>query len=257
MAGVPNEYDDEQMMVLTPVSNHHILRQQVVILSKKHQIKEEVKMLAFAAHLRNIVFLIVFLFSFSGIAFAGIVVEDKPVSLLGMKVVMENGKPCIMLSDLASALGGTLVVNQKARTVSINPGPKGTLKLNTKALSALSAQRGLSSKTSALNTPDLSKGRQEGLHSVQLKIGGVTVSVRREEEEEHLLLRPNPMMPLASLAEMLGGKARLDAGKNQWLLPVGSEVTAISLRKTAGAVGGGGGPNVPPIGNPRGQNVGR
>lgn len=106
---------------------------------------------------------------------------------------------------------------------------------------------------------ELSKGRQEGLLSPQLKIGGVTVGVRREEEEEHLLLRPNPTMPLSTLAEMLGGKARYDAGSKQWFLPVGNETTALSLRKTAGALGGGGGPIIPPIGGPVpvGRNVSR
>jgi len=216
-------------------------------------------MLAFAAHLRNIVVLMALLFSFSGAAFAGVVVEDKPVSLLGLKVVMERGQPCIALSDLARALGGTLAVNQKTRTVAINPGAGGTLKLNTSALSAMSAKKKLPSSTSPANSPNLSKGRQEELLSAQLKIGGVTVSVRREEEEEHLLLRPSPMMPLSDLAEMLGGKARYDAGSKQWFLPVGNETTALSLRKTAGALGGGGGPIIPPIGGPVpvGRNVSR
>jgi len=216
-------------------------------------------MLAFAAHLRNIVVLMALLFSFSGAAFAGVVVEDKPVSLLGLKVVMERGQPCIALSDLARALGGTLAVNQKTRTVAINPGAGGTLKLYTSALSAMSAKKKLPSSTSPANSPNLSKGRQEELLSAQLKIGGVTVSVRREEEEEHLLLRPSPMMPLSDLAEMLGGKARYDAGSKQWFLPVGNETTALSLRKTAGALGGGGGPIIPPIGGPVpvGRNVSR
>ena len=193
-------------------------------------------MLALSARLRNIVFFMVVLFSFSGIAFAGIVVEDKPVSLLGLKVVMERGQPCIALSDLARALGGTLVVNQKARTVAINPGPSGALKLNTSALSAMAAQKQLGG--SPLNSPNLSKGQQEGRNSVQLKIGGVTVGIQHEEEEERLLLRPSPMMPLSRVAQLLGGKARFDARKNQWFLPAGTETTAISLRKTAGAVGG-------------------
>ena len=119
-------------------------------------------MIAFTARLRNIVFLMVLLLSFSGIAFAGITIEEKPVSLLGLKVVMERGQPCIALSDLARALGGTLVVNQKTRTVTINPGPGGALKMNTKALSAMSAQKRLSSNGSPLNSPDLSKGSREG-----------------------------------------------------------------------------------------------
>ena len=123
----------------------------------------------------------------------------------------------------------------------------------------MSAKKKLPSSTSPANSPNLSKGRQEELLSAQLKIGGVTVSVRREEEEEHLLLRPSPMMPLSDLAEMLGGKARFDAGSKQWFLPVGNEATALSLRKTAGALGGGGGPIIPPIGGPVpvGRNVSR
>ena len=62
-------------------------------------------MLAFAAHLRNIVVLMALLFSFSGAAFAGVVVEDKPVSLLGLKVVMERGNPasCCPTSPAPSA----------------------------------------------------------------------------------------------------------------------------------------------------------
>ncbi len=205
-------------------------------------------MIACAARLRNIVLLIALLFSFSGIAYAGIVVEDKPAALLGLKVVMENGTPCVMLSDLARALGGTLVVNQKARTVTINTGATGALKLNTSALSAMAAQKRVSTNNSPLNSPNLSKGQQEGWNSVQLKIGGVTVGVQREEEEERLLLRPNPMMPLSRLAELLGGKARFDAGSKQWFVPVGNEATALSLRKTAGAMGESVGPKIPPIG---------
>jgi hypothetical protein len=215
-------------------------------------------MLALFSRLRNIVLFMVVLFAFSGIAFAGIVVEDKPVSLLGLKVVMERGQPCIELSDLARALGGTLVVNQKARTVAINTGSSGALKLNTSALSAMAAQKRLGG--SPLNTPNLSQGQQEGRNSVQLKIGGVTVGVQREEEEERLLLRPSPMMPLSTLAQMLGGKARYDAGSKQWFLPVGNEASALSLRKTAGALGEGVGPKIPPIGGPvgpGGRNVSR
>lgn len=214
-------------------------------------------MFALAARLRNIVFFTVALFSFSGIAFAGIVVEDKPVALLGLKVVMERGQPCIALSDLARALGGTLVVNQKARTVAINPGPSGALKLNTSALSAMPARKQLGG--SPLNSPNLSQGQQEGRNSVQLKIGGVTVGIQHEEEEERLLLRPSPMMPLSTLAEMLGGKARFDAGSKQWFLPVGNETTGLSMRKTAGAMGESVGPRIPPIGpiGPVGRNVSR
>lgn len=217
-------------------------------------------MISFAARLRNIVFSMALLLSFSGMAFAGITIEEKPVSLLGLKVVMERGQPCIALSDLARALGGTLAVNQKARTVAINPGPGGTLKLNTSALSAMAARKRLSSNGSPLNSPNLSQGQQEGRNSVQLKIGGVTVGVQREEEEERLLLRPSPMMPLSTLAQMLGGKARFDAGSKQWFLPGGNETTGLSLRKTAGALGESVGPKIPPIGGPvgpGGRNISR
>ncbi|MFZ5787895.1 MAG: hypothetical protein ACOY3Y_15775 [Acidobacteriota bacterium] len=146
-------------------------------------------------------------------AAAGIIVEDRPVSLLSANVIMERGVPCIPLADVARALGGTLQVNLERRLLRITPGRAGALKLNP--------------RSPMLSRSDAAAGLAAGQTGVILQLNGSQVMF---EEFEFILLRPNPLMPLSLLGRLLGGNARLDPKSNSWVLPNGGPGSPLAFR---------------------------
>lgn len=147
------------------------------------------------------------------VASAGIIVEDKPVSLISRNLVMEQGVPCIPLADVARALGGTLQVDLQRGLLKITPGQAGALKLNP--------------SSPMLVRSDAAAGLAAGQNGVILRLGGGDVMF---EEFEFILLRPSPLMPLPLLARLLGGTARLDPTKNMWVLPRGGPGDPLAFR---------------------------
>lgn len=140
-------------------------------------------------------------------AVAGIVVEEKPASLLSHRVIMEQGVPCIPMADFARALGGTYRTDLNRRLVKITPGTGGQLQLN----------------AARLRPPTSAAGRPVAL----LQLNGSAVPIG---EYERLMLRTNPLMPLPLLGRLLGGEARLDPRTQQWLLPGGSNASGLAFR---------------------------
>jgi len=139
----------------------------------------------------------------------GIIVEDKPVSLISSKLVMEQGVPCVALADVARALGGTLQVDLQRRILAITLGQSGVLMVNPSRLST------------SIRPPAV------GQKGVLLRMGGGGVMF---EEFEVILLRPSPLMPLKLLANLLGGTARFDPAKNMWVLPRGGPGDPLMFR---------------------------
>lgn len=163
-------------------------------------------------------------------AAAGIIVEDKPVSLVSSNVVMERGVPCIPLADLARALGGTLQVNLEQRLLVITPGPNGPLKPNPARLTSFAQAQRLRRPPGGqerLSEAQAAQGQAAGRSAAILRIGGADVMF---EEFEFILLRPNPLMPLPLLGTMLGGTARFDPAKNMWMLPPGGPTDPLAFR---------------------------
>ncbi|MBI4915166.1 MAG: hypothetical protein HY825_04905 [Acidobacteria bacterium] len=144
---------------------------------------------------------------------AGIIIEDKPVSLISRNLVMEQGVPCIPLADLARALGGTLQVDLPGRRLTITPGQGGVLKINP--------------GSPVLTRSNVAAGQAAGRTGVMLRLGGGDVMT---EDFERILLRPSPLMPLPLLAKLLGGTARLDPSKNMWVLPHGGPGDPLAFR---------------------------
>lgn len=159
------------------------------------------------------------------LASAGVVVEDKPVSLLSANVVMERGVPCIPLADLARALGGTLRVNLEQRLLVITPGPSGLLKANPARLTGFAQAQRLRRPPGGQER--LSEAQAAGQSAAILRIGGADVAF---EKFEFILLRPEPLLPLPLLGTLLGGNARLDPKSNSWLLPHGGPNDPLSFR---------------------------
>ena len=150
-------------------------------------------------------------------AIAGVVVEEKPVSLVTNNLVMHAGRPFVRLADLARALGGNGRWDPARLKYEIQPGPVGVLQFNPGALGPL-AVRG---------TPRLA-GQAAGRNSFELGIGGQDVMIG---DEEHVLLPPaDPAVALNFLARLLGGQARFDSGRGAWVLPPGGAGTPLRFR---------------------------
>jgi len=148
---------------------------------------------------------------------AGVVVEEKPVSLVTSNLAMHGGRPFVHLSELARALGGTGRYDPARQRYEIQPGPNGALLVNSGAVGALSSR---------LNT----KGapRVAGQNSVKLGFGGGDVEI---DNSELVLLYPaDPEISLAFLARLLGGQARFDPSKGSWVLPPGGPDTPLRFR---------------------------
>jgi hypothetical protein len=176
--------------------------------------------------LRNRSFIIVIVAWFVSLAAlveGGIVIEDKPVSLLSRQVVMVQGIPCIPLADFAEALGGTVRTDLQNRLIVITPGSGGSLKLNDGPTGTFSPA--LMQKK--MKPTEVAGGQAKASqNTAMLQLGGNKMSI---EEYERIMLRPNPMMPLPLLGKLLGGQARLDPKKNQWLLPGGSAASQLNF----------------------------
>ncbi len=150
---------------------------------------------------------------------AGIVVEDKPVSLLTKNVIMQHGQPFVRLADLARALGGTGRYDPVKARYEIQPGASGVLVANPGLLAALGPGG------DPEHAANIHAGSQS---SLKLGIGGQDVMI---DDEEHLLLRPgDPAISLRFLARLLGGQARLDSGKGMWVLPPGGPGSPLRFR---------------------------
>ncbi len=152
--------------------------------------------------------------------------EPRPAALVAKNLVMVNGRAYLPLSDLATALGGTLNCTPDGSKCDIRTGAGGALKLNQGALAAFAARRSNVKE----NSRNLAQGMRAGVSNVQVTFNGSDVGVQREEEEERLLLRPVPLMPLSFLAKLLGGQARFDPGTRAWRLPPGDPGCPLSFQ---------------------------
>ncbi|MEW6336042.1 MAG: hypothetical protein AB1625_01460, partial [Acidobacteriota bacterium] len=167
-------------------------------------------------------------------AFAGIVLEDRPVSLLTKNLVMRNGKAYVPGADLARALGGTGRYDAGKLRYEITPGANGLLKVNPGALRSIIEpnnrpnsimnpnDRRLSPKLEAPDSDAGGKvklGQAPALHAVRLNLGDRDLVL---EEDEHIVLHPGELgFSLGLLGRLLGGGARLEPSSGAWLLPPG------------------------------------
>ncbi len=177
---------------------------------------------------RGFAVLLVLAFAAGAAAWAGAAGPGlRPASLVAKNLQLVNGKPYLPLSDLATALGGSLKCNPEGTKCNIYTGPQGRLQLNRGALAAFTAARSGNVRNS---TPRLDQGRMAGVMEIQVTIDGSDVGVQREEEEERLLLRPVPLMPLSLLGKLLGGRALFDPSAQAWKLPPGDPGCPLSFR---------------------------
>ncbi len=152
-------------------------------------------------------------------ASAGIVIEERPVSLLTKNLIMHKGQPFVRLADLARALGGTGRYDPVKARYEIQPGPNGVLALNRGALAALGPGG---------DPEHVAHGQAANQNTFKLGIGGGDVGI---EEEDKVLLRPaDPAISLRFLARLLGGQAKFDAGKGTWVLPHGGPGSPLMFR---------------------------
>ncbi len=153
--------------------------------------------------------------------------ELRPASLVAKNIQLVNGRAYLPLSDLATALGGTLTCNPQGSKCAIRTGANGVLRLNRGALDAFTALRQGNVKESSKG---VGQGIRAGVMEVQVTLDGSDVGVQREEEEERLLLRPVPLMPLSLLGRLLGAQAIFDPGTQMWKLPPGDPGCPLSFR---------------------------
>jgi len=153
---------------------------------------------------------------------------ERPVSLVSRNVVTVDGRTYVPLSDLAKALGGRMECTRDRNRCAVTSGPGGILKVNPDALAAFVAKRRRDRMIE--DAANAGRGEKEGVMNIQVTFDGSDVGVRREEEEEHLLLRPNPMMPVEFLGKLLGGQARFDPGAKAWKLPPGDPGCPLAFR---------------------------
>jgi hypothetical protein len=153
---------------------------------------------------------------------AGIVIEDKPVSLVTNNLVMSKGLPFVPLSDLARALGGTGRFDAARNRYDIQPGANGILLVNSSPLAAQG------NRMVPLGDPRVVGERQlASQNAFKLGIGGQDVMI----DEEHLMLRPaDPAISLKFLARLLGGQAKFDPGTGTWVLPHGDPGSPLRFR---------------------------
>jgi hypothetical protein len=154
------------------------------------------------------------LLALAGMAYAGIVIEERPASLLSRNIVMRNGKPFVALADLARALGGSGNYNAGERRYRIVPAAGGVLQLNPGALSSFN--RDLKNRIGSQNT-------------VMINFGGQDVMI---DDAEYVLLRPSdPGVSLALVARLLGGSVRFDKTSGAWKLPSGGPDSPLRFQK--------------------------
>ncbi len=153
--------------------------------------------------------------------------EAKPASLVAKNLVMVSGRAYLPISDLATALGGSFKCTPDGSKCDIYTGPQGVLALNRGALGAFTAARQGNVRE---NSKGVGQGLRAGVMNIQITINGADVGIQREEEEERLLLRPVPLMPLTLLAKLLGGRAVFDPGARAWRLPPGDPGCPLSFR---------------------------
>ncbi|MDD5564629.1 MAG: hypothetical protein PHQ91_13030 [Thermoanaerobaculaceae bacterium] len=144
---------------------------------------------------------------------AGIIVQEKPVSLLTNTLVMHAGRPFVPLSELARALGGSGRYDPVRLRYEIRPGAAGLLQFNPGGLGALGIRR--------------LDGQVPG-PSFSLRIGGQDVAI---EDQDHVLLPSgDPAVSLSFLARLLGGLARFDPSRGAWVLPPGGAANPLRFR---------------------------
>jgi hypothetical protein len=153
---------------------------------------------------------------------------EKPASLVSRHIATVNGRAYVPLADLAKALGGKMKCTRDKARCDITTGPKGTLKFNLGALAAFVAKRG--GEDVRENSKNVRQGQKAGISNIQVTIDGSDVGIQREEEEERLLLRPSPMVPVEFLGKLLGGNARYDPGTKTWRLPPGEPGCPLEYR---------------------------
>jgi len=152
-------------------------------------------------------------------ATAGIVIEDKPVSLVTKSLAIHAGKPFVRLADLTRALGGTGRYDPARQRYEIQPGANGVLIVNPGFLSTFGPDG---------DPEHLAHGHAASQNAFRLGIGGQDVMI---DDEEHLLLTPSdPAVSLSFVARLLGGRARLDGTKGTWVLPPGGPGTPLRFR---------------------------
>jgi len=168
------------------------------------------------------------------LAVAGVVVEEKPVSLLTRNLVMRNGKAFVPGSDLARALGGTGRYDPVRLKYEIRPGARGLLKVNPGALASLAPSARNVRGVTRLEGPDSGTGGQPNPNHVaaqssfKLNLGGGDVMI---EEEEHVMLRPGELgFSIELIGRLLGGQARFDPNKGGWVLPRGGPGSPLAFR---------------------------
>ncbi len=143
----------------------------------------------------------------------------RPASLVADNLVMHGGKPFVRLADLARALGGTMRYDPAKLRYEIQPGTNGALLLNPGLLPAHGPD----------GDPERpGRGGAASRLAFKLGMGGQDVMI---DEEDEILLRPgDPAVALDFVARLLGGRARLDAGKGAWLLPPGGPGSPLRFR---------------------------
>jgi hypothetical protein len=124
-----------------------------------------------------------------------------PVSLLSSRLRMVQGRPCIPLADLATALGGQLRVaapgasSTSPGAYEITPGQIGVLGYDAGA--PLPPARRAASADGQLRT---------------LRIAG------RQVSSEVIVLGRDPYLFLDQIARLLGGALSFDAARGQWAI---------------------------------------
>ncbi len=155
----------------------------------------------------------------AGVVGAGVVAEDKPVSLVTRNLVTHDGMPFVRLADLARALGGSGRWDPARARYEIQPGPNGVMLFNGGLLPTLGPG----------GDPErLKRNLPAAQNAFRISIGGRDVAI---DEEDGVMLRPaDPAVSLNFLAGLLGGKARFDPGRGSWVLPPGGSGTPLRFR---------------------------